>query len=286
MSKDNKHTQGSPGDFEDKIDSAMAGLEADLDEEFHGADFYDEDDQESDFDSWEGEDDSDAEELAEQDSEEEYPEEEEYDQDEAELSTEEEDFWDEEETESEEEDSEEESDTEENGNEVQNQETEQDKSQNEDGDETSDAESEETESGQEDIYTAPENKNHVNISFQFTNASGTKPVYPVNLVLKEVDTGAKEKITVRSSGQIVELEHGDYQVVSMKDGGTMPLVASNQTMSIYKNARYTIQFQQNRAKKMFFDFLKDNILLIVVFIGAAAIYNATIIKNFNKHPRR
>ena len=47
MSKDNKHTQGSPGDFEDKIDSAMAGLEADLDEEFHGADFYDEDDQES-----------------------------------------------------------------------------------------------------------------------------------------------------------------------------------------------------------------------------------------------
>ena len=108
MSKDNKHTQGSPGDFEDKIDSAMAGLEADPDEEFHGADFYDEDDQESDFDSWEGEDDSDAEELAEQDSEEEYPEEEEYDQDDAELSSEEEDFWDEEETESEEENSEEE----------------------------------------------------------------------------------------------------------------------------------------------------------------------------------
>ena len=108
MSKDNKHTQGSPGDFEDKIDSAMAGLEADPDEEFHGADFYDEDDQESDFDSWEGEDDSDAEELAEQDSEEEYPEEEEYDQDDAELSSEEEDFWDEEETEFEEENSEEE----------------------------------------------------------------------------------------------------------------------------------------------------------------------------------
>ena len=185
-----------------------------------------------------------------------------------------------------EEDSEEESDTEEHEDEVQDQEIEQDKSQDENGDETSDAESGETESGQEDIYTAPENKNHVNISFQFTNASGTKPVYPVNLVLKEVDTGAKEKITVRSSGQIVELEHGDYQVVSMKDGGTMPLVASNQTMSIYKNARYAIQFQQNRAKKMFFDFLKDNILLIVVFIGAAAIYNATIIKNFNKHPRR
>lgn len=185
-----------------------------------------------------------------------------------------------------EEDSEEESDTEEHEDEVQDQETEQDKFQDEDGDETGDTESEETEAVQEDIYTAPENKNHVNISFQFTNASGTKPVYPVNLVLKEVDTGAKEKITVRSSGQIVELEHGDYQVVSMKDGGTMPLVASGQTMSIYKNARYTIQFQQNRARKMFSDFLKDNILLIVVFLGAAALYNATIIKNFNKHPRR
>jgi len=183
-------------------------------------------------------------------------------------------------------DSEEESDAEENENEVQDQETKQDKSQGEDEDEADDAEPEETESSQEDIYTAPENKNHVNISFQFTNASGTRPVYPVNLVLKEVDTGAKEKITIRSSGQIVELEHGDYQVVSMKDGGTMPLVASNQTISIYKNARYTIQFRQNRAKKMFFDFLKDNILLIVIFIGAAAVYNATIIKNFNKHPRR
>ena len=66
----------------------------------------------------------------------------------------------------------------------------------------------------------------------------------------------------------------------------MPLVASSQTMSIYQNARYTIQFQQNRARKMFSDFLKDNVLLIVVFLGAAALYNATIIKNFNKHPRR
>ena len=155
-----------------------------------------------------------------------------------------------------------------------------------DEDETEEAEPEETDTSQEDIYTAPEDKNHVNVSFQFTNASGTKPVYPVNLILKEVDTGIKEKITIRSSGQIVELEHGDYQVASIKDGGSMPLVASGQTMSIYKNARYTIQFQQNRARKMFSDFLKDNILLIVIFLGAAALYNATIIKNFNKHPRR
>lgn len=179
-----------------------------------------------------------------------------------------------------EEDAQEESNTREDESEAEDPETEQDE------DETEEAEPEETEASQEDIYTAPENKNHVNVSFQFTNASGTKPVYPVNLVLKEVDTGVKEKITIRSSGQIVELEHGDYQVASIKDGGSMPLVASGQTMSIYKNARYTIQFQQNRARKMFSDFLKDNILLIVVFLGAAALYNATIIKNFNKHPRR
>lgn len=188
-----------------------------------------------------------------------------------------------------EEDSEEESDAAENEDEAQNQETEQDTLKDEDAAETGDEkpeESEEAESEQEDIYTAPENKSHVNISFRFTNASGIRPVYPVNLILKEVDTGAKEKLTIRSSGQIVELEHGDYQVISMKDSGVMPLVTSDQTMSIYENTSYTIQFQQNRGKKMFFDFLKDNALLIVVFIGAAAVYNATIIKNFNKHPRR
>lgn len=180
---------------------------------------------------------------------------------------------------------EEESDIGEEDGETEDTETEQDEDETEEA-EPEETEPEETETSQEDIYTAPEDKNHVNVSFQFTNASGTKPVYPVNLILKEVDTGIKEKITIRSSGQIVELEHGDYQVISMKDGGSMPLVASSQTMSIYQNARYTIQFQQNRARKMFSDFLKDNVLLIVVFLGAAALYNATIIKNFNKHPRR
>lgn len=86
MSKDNKHTQGSPGDFEDKIDAAMADLEADPDEEFHDGDFYDEDDADQSedgddsFDSWEDEEASDGEEIAE-DSGEEYPEEEEYAQD-------------------------------------------------------------------------------------------------------------------------------------------------------------------------------------------------------------
>ena len=80
MSKDNKRAQGSPGDFEDKINAAMAGLEMDPEEEFHGADFYDEEDAnpEDVFDSWE-EEETDPEEMAVDTFEEEYPEEEEYD---------------------------------------------------------------------------------------------------------------------------------------------------------------------------------------------------------------
>lgn len=37
-----RHTQGSSEDFEDKIDAAMADLEIDPDDEFHNADFYEE----------------------------------------------------------------------------------------------------------------------------------------------------------------------------------------------------------------------------------------------------
>ena len=42
MSNESKRTQGSPGDFEDKINAAMADLELDEDDDFHNADFYDE----------------------------------------------------------------------------------------------------------------------------------------------------------------------------------------------------------------------------------------------------
>ena len=84
MSKDEKRTQRGPGGFEDKIDAAMADLEVDLDDEFHGADFFDEEDTQSsedgDFDSWDDTDEADdQEDSAEKDYEEEYPEEEEYD---------------------------------------------------------------------------------------------------------------------------------------------------------------------------------------------------------------
>lgn len=84
MSKDEKRTQRGPGGFEDKIDAAMADLEVDLDDEFHGADFFDEEDTQSsedgDFDSWDDTDEADDQkDSAEEDYEEEYPEEEEYD---------------------------------------------------------------------------------------------------------------------------------------------------------------------------------------------------------------
>ena len=84
MRKDEKRTQRGPGGFEDKIDAAMADLEVDLDDEFHGADFFDEEDTQSsedgDFDSWDDTDEADdQEDSAEEDYEEEYPEEEEYD---------------------------------------------------------------------------------------------------------------------------------------------------------------------------------------------------------------
>ena len=71
MSKEKTHTQENAGDFENKIDAAMAELEADPDEEFYGADFYDEDEE-----TLPGNPDEGAE-----DPEEEYPEEEEYELD-------------------------------------------------------------------------------------------------------------------------------------------------------------------------------------------------------------
>ncbi len=80
MSKDEKRTQRGPGGFEDKIDAAMADLEVDLDDEFHGADFFDEEDTQSsedgDFDSWDDTDEADDQEDS---AEEDYEEDDSYD---------------------------------------------------------------------------------------------------------------------------------------------------------------------------------------------------------------
>ena len=98
MSKDEKRTQRSPGGFEDKIDAAMADLEVNSEDEFHDADFFEEEDTQSfeEFDSWDDtedahdqdnfteddsieEDDPIEDDFIEEDYPEEYPEEEEYD---------------------------------------------------------------------------------------------------------------------------------------------------------------------------------------------------------------
>ena len=87
MSKDEKRTQRSPGGFEDKIDAAMADLEVNSEDEFHDADFFEEEDTQSfeEFDSWDDTEDAhDQDNFTEDDSieedyPEEYPEEEEYD---------------------------------------------------------------------------------------------------------------------------------------------------------------------------------------------------------------
>ena len=120
MSNENKRTQGSPGDFEDKINAAMADLEIDEDDDFHDADFYDEeedapfdsldqDDQDEENPEAEAEEEEEAvqgdleedfeedfeeasqeEDFDEEADEEEYPEEEEYEEDEEDFSGDEE----------------------------------------------------------------------------------------------------------------------------------------------------------------------------------------------------
>ena len=99
MSNESKRTQGSPGDFEDKINAAMADLELDEDDDFHDADFYDEE-ADAPFDSLDQDEENSDEEAEEEeeavqdgleeDFEEEYPEEEEYEGAEEDFSEEEE----------------------------------------------------------------------------------------------------------------------------------------------------------------------------------------------------
>lgn len=58
-------------------------------------------------------------------------------------------------------------------------------------------------------YTAPEDSRHANVSFAITEAVSsaffTELTYPVSIGLKEVDTGDRVTLTVRSAGQILEV---------------------------------------------------------------------------------
>lgn len=133
-------------------------------------------------------------------------------------------------------------------------------------------------------YTAPEDKRHANVSFTFTESAASaffsRLTYPLSLSLKEVDTGDKLKLTIKSDGQILEVEKGDYVITALKDSGKVPLSVAGDTLHIYENTTYPVRFAANNALKMFTDFLADNIFLACFFIIAALLYKKAIIPRF------
>lgn len=153
-----------------------------------------------------------------------------------------------------------------------------------------DMEYDEDEEEEKPSYTAPEDSRHANVSFSFAQASASayfsKLTYPLTLSLKEVDTGDRLTLTVKSEGQILEVEKGDYAVTSIKDSGRIPLSVAGDTLHIYDNTEYSVRFAANNALKMFTDFLADNIFLVCFFAFAALFYKKVIIPRFASDVRR
>ena len=145
--------------------------------------------------------------------------------------------------------------------------------------------------GEEDkvSYTAPENTRHANVSFSFmevaTSAYFSKLTYPLTLGLKEVDTGHKATLIIKSEGQILEDEKEDYAVTSLKDSGKIPLSVAGDTLHIYGNTEYPVRFAANNALKTLMDFLADNIFLICFFAVAALFFKKVIISRFASDAR-
>lgn len=139
-------------------------------------------------------------------------------------------------------------------------------------------------------YTAPEDSRRANVSFSFTEAASSaffsKLSYPLSMRLKEVDTGARVTLTVKSDGQILEVEKGDYIVTFLKDSGKIPLSVAGDTLHIYKNTEYPVRFAANNGLRMFTDFLADNIFLACFFIFAALFYKKVIIPRFASDAKR
>lgn len=140
------------------------------------------------------------------------------------------------------------------------------------------------------VYTAPEDTRHANVSFVMTEAASSaffsQITYPITIGLKEVDTGTRDTLTVRSAGQILEVEKGDYAVVSVKDSGKVPLSVPGDTLHIYENTEYTVRFAANNALKLFTDFLMDNIFLAFFIAFAALFYKKAIIPRFASDVKR
>lgn len=144
--------------------------------------------------------------------------------------------------------------------------------------------------GSRPAYTAPEDTRHANVSFSFNEEAASayfsKLTYPLTLGLKEVDTRKKISMTIKSEGQILEVDKGDYTVTSLKDSGKIPLSIAADTLHIYENTEYPVRFAANSALKMFTDFLADNIFLGVFLVFAAIFYQKVFIPRFASDVRR
>lgn len=138
-------------------------------------------------------------------------------------------------------------------------------------------------------YSSPENTRHVNVSFLFKEKSNTFDsltlTYPLTLKLQEVDTKDKLSITIKSSGHILEIEQGDYEVTLLKDSGKIPISVNSDILHLYENTEYTIEYRANRGLKMFQDFIADNIFLFLFFAVAAFFYDKIIVRKFSQNQR-
>ena len=101
-------------------------------------------------------------------------------------------------------------------------------------------------------YSAPADEQHVNVSFDFNETGSssyfTELTYPLTLSLKEVDTGRKLTLTIKSE--------------------------------------YPVRFAANNGLKMFMNFIADNIFLVLFFVFAALFYKAVVIPRFASDVRR
>lgn len=141
----------------------------------------------------------------------------------------------------------------------------------------------------DDIYTAPENKNHANVSFDFVDRNEVLTdgfEYPVSLELKDIHTGDKFEYKVKTSGQILEVEKGDYIVSSIKDSSRTRYIAFTDTVEIYGNKEYLILYAEDMLGNMFRNFIKDNIILITFLAIFAFAYKHIIVSRFSNDIRR
>lgn len=140
-----------------------------------------------------------------------------------------------------------------------------------------------------DTYTAPENKNHANVSFEFVDRNEVlngSLEYPITLEFKDIHTGDKFEYKLKTDGQILEVEKGDYIVSSFKDSSRTKYIAFTDTVEIYGNKEYLILYAEDMLGNMVRDFVKDNVILIAFLALFAFVYKHIVVKRFSNDIRR